>query len=380
MTTAELSRRVKAEARRLGFELVAIGPADPPERGAAFEAWLEAGYAGEMAYLARGRAKRLDPQRVLPGARSVIACGLNYHQGDEPAGGPAHVSRYAWGRDYHQVMEPRLRALLTFLKAERPGTEGKAYVDTGPVLERDLAARAGLGWIGKNTNLIHPALGSWFFIGVLLVTAELEPDAPLPDHCGSCTRCLEACPTEAFVGPYVLDARRCISYLTIEQRGPIPVELRSEVGRLAFGCDICQTVCPWNRKAPLTGEAAFLADGLPPLTELVTLSDEGFQTLRQSPLRRARRPGLARNAAVALGNLGDPASVPALARALEDVEPLVRGHAAWALGRIRTPEARAALEAARAHEADPGVLEEIGAALTGVEAEERQPSEETCWR
>jgi len=381
MTPGELSRAVKAEARRLGFELVAVGPAEPPEHGAAFEAWLDAGYAGELAYLERTRARRLDPAKVLPGARAVIACGLNYYQGEAADGEPAHVSRYAWGRDYHAVLEPRLRALLGFLQRERPGTEGKLYVDTGPVLERDLAARAGLGWIGKNTNLIHPTLGSWFFIGVLLVTAELEPDAPIPDHCGSCSRCLEACPTQAFVAPYVLDARRCISYLTIEQRGPIPVELRPAVGGLAFGCDICQAVCPWNNKAPLTLEAAFFARGLPVLEELVALSDEEFRLrLGRSALRRARRPGLARNAAVALGNLGDPAAVPALVRALGAGEPLARAHAAWALGRIRSREARAALETARARETEPEVLEEIAAALAGGEAEEAHPSEATGGR
>ncbi|MBI2462523.1 MAG: HEAT repeat domain-containing protein, partial [Candidatus Rokubacteria bacterium] len=206
------------------------------------------------------------------------------------------------------------------------------------------------------------------------VTAELEPDAPIPDHCGSCTRCLEACPTGAFVAPYVLDARRCISYLTIEQHGPIPRELRPALGGLAFGCDICQEVCPWNRKAPVTPEAAFLADGLPPLEALVTLSDEEFWIrLRRSPLRRAKRRGLARSAAVALGNLGGPEAVPALSRALSADEPIVRAHAAWALGRFRDPRTRPLLEAARARETDPEVLEEIETALAGDRAEARPP-------
>jgi epoxyqueuosine reductase len=331
----ELSARLKATGRRLGFDLVAIGPADPPEHGPAFEAWLDAGYAGTMHYLERGRAKRLDPRQVLPGARSVVAAALNYYQGAGTPG-PAHVARYAWATDYHGVMEPRLQALLDDLTAAAPGATGRLYVDTGPVLEREIAARAGLGWIGKNTMLLHPTLGSFFFIGVVLTTAELAPDAPLPDRCGTCTRCLEACPTGAFVNPYVMDARRCISYLTIEHRGTIPVELREAMGELAFGCDVCQTVCPWNRHAPITPEAAFAAGSLPALDEWVALTEDGFRTrLRGSPLRRARRAGLARNAAVALGNRGEPASEPALERASDDPDPIVREHAAWALGRLR---------------------------------------------
>jgi len=346
-TPAQLAERVKATGRRLGFDLVAIGPADPPDHGRAFEAWLDAGYAGTMAYLERGRAKRLDPRQVLPGARAVIAAALNYYQGPDAAG-PAHASRYAWGDDYHAVMEPRLHALLDDLAGAAPGVTGRVYVDTGPVLERDLAARAGLGWLGKNTMLLHPALGSWFFIGVVLTTAELAPDAPLPDRCGSCTQCLEACPTQAFVAPYVLDARRCVSYLTIEHRGPIPRELRAPIGTWAFGCDVCQAVCPWNRRAPITAEAAFAARELPALAELVTLTEEAFQArLRGSPLRRARRRGLARNAAVALGNGAGPAATGALRAALDDPDPDVRAHAAWGLERLTAGGGVMAIDAKR---------------------------------
>lgn len=344
MTASALSEHVKAAGRRLGFDLVAIGPAGPPERGPAFEAWLDAGYAGAMGYLERGRARRLDPRRVLPGARAVVACALNYYQGED-APGPRHVARYAWGEDYHALVEGRLRALLVEVEAAAPGARGRPYVDTGPLLERELAARAGLGWVGKNTMLLHPGLGSWFFVGVLLTTAEIAFDAPLPDRCGSCTRCLRACPTGAFVAPYVMDARRCVSYLTIERRGEIPEELRPGVGSLAFGCDACQDACPWNRRTPVTAEAAFLAQGLPNLTELLGLDDDGYRRrLRGSPLRRARREGLARSAAVALGNGRRPETVPALARALGDPDAGVRAHAAWALGRIGGPEAHAALE------------------------------------
>lgn len=366
MTPAALSARIKDAGRSLGFDLVAIGPARPPDHGEAFERWLDAGHAGTMAYLERGRDKRLDPRQVLPGARSVVACALGYFQGPE-AEGPAGIARYAWGEDYHAVVESRLRALEGALSELAPEAESRAYVDTGPLLERDLAARAGLGWIGKNTMLLHPDLGSFFFIGTLLTTAELEPDAPLPDRCGSCTRCLDACPTEAFAGPYVLDARRCIAYLTIEHRGPIPAELRAGVGGWAFGCDVCQDVCPWNRRAPATAEDAFRSRRHPPLGELLALDEAAYlEGFRGSPLKRARREGLARNAAVALGNAGAPADVPALVAALGHGEPTVRGHAAWALGRIGGEEARVALRAARTREEDAGVAAEMERALAAL--------------
>lgn len=347
LTQLALAGAVKAKALELGFDLVAIGPADPPAHGSAFDAWLAAGYAGTMEYLARGRGKRLDLQQILPGARSVIAVALNYYQGEPgETHGWASVARYAWGRDYHEVMTPRLEKLLAFLQEARgPEVSGKIYVDTGPVLERDLAARAGLGWIGKNTNLLHPRLGSFFFIGVILTTAELTFDSPLPDRCGSCRACLDVCPTQAFVAPYVLDARRCISYLTIEHKGPTPEELRKEVGEWIFGCDLCQTVCPWNRHAPETREPAFYpTQRLPEFSELLELDDAGFRRrFAGTPLTRPKRRGFLRNVAVALGNRRDPDTVSALSRALADPEPLVRQHAAWALGQINTAEARAAL-------------------------------------
>jgi epoxyqueuosine reductase len=359
MTPEALAAHVKGAGRQLGFDLVSVGPADPPDHAAAFERWLDAGHAGTMAYLERGRDRRVEPQRVLAGARSVVACALNYLQGPGVEG-PTGVARYAWGEDYHSIMEPRLRALADTIERVSPGSLARAYVDTGPLLERDLAARAGLGWIGKNTMLLHPDLGSFFFIGTVLTTAELAADAPLPDRCGSCTRCLDACPTAAFVDPYVLDARRCVAYLTIEHRGPIPAELRPSVGTWAFGCDVCQDVCPWNRRAPVTGEAAFQPRVHPPLAELLLLDEAAYRDhFRGSPLKRARREGLARNAAVALGNRGSAKDVPALAEALGHADPTIRGHAAWALGRIGGAGARAALLAARVREADAGALEEI---------------------
>jgi epoxyqueuosine reductase len=339
---AALTRALKERALALGFDRVAVGPAWAPEHGAAFEAWLGAGHAGGMSYLERGRARRLDPGLVLPGARSMVLVALNYYQGDPPAGeGWRAVARYAWGEDYHRVMIPRLQALLAFLReAGGAGIEGKAYVDTGPLLERDLAARAGLGWIGKNTMLLHPELGSWFFIGALLTTADLDPDEALPDRCGTCRACLEACPTGAFPAPYILDARRCISYLTIEHRGSIPEDLRPLVGEWLFGCDICQEVCPWNRKAPRTREAAFLPRGEPPgLRDLVEMTEEEWRArVGGTALTRPKRGGLLRNAAVVAGNQKAPEAIPALRRALGDPDPVVREQAAWALARIAGDE------------------------------------------
>lgn len=303
LAAATLAESVKAQARELGFDLVAVGPADPPEHGAAFRSWIEAGQAGTMEYLERRLEERLDPQRVLPGARSAVCVALNYHQGEatDPSWRP--VARYAWGRDYHDVIGPRLERLARHL-AEAAGARSRGYVDTGPVLERDLAARAGLGWIGKNTMLLHPGLGSWFFIGVLLTTAELAHDAPLSDRCGSCRACLDACPTDAFVAPYVLDARRCISYLTIEHRGEIDPTLHRGMAGWQFGCDACQAVCPWNRKAPLARERDLYPRGSYPGAAAVSaMDDETIRArFRGTALLRARPSGLRRNAAIYLAN------------------------------------------------------------------------------
>jgi epoxyqueuosine reductase len=304
LATLTLTDSVKALARELGFDRVAIGPAGPPEHGQEFRRWLEAGYGATMGYLRRRAEERVSPHLVLPGARSVVCVALNYFQGDPPPDPSwAPVARYAWGRDYHDVMLPRLERIARALDA-RAGSRSKAYVDTGPVLERDLAARAGLGWIGKNTMLLHPGLGSWFLIGVILTTAALAADAPEPDRCGSCRACLEACPTGALVAPYVLDARRCISYLTIEHRGPIPEGLEADLGGWEFGCDVCQAVCPWNRKAPLTRERSLEPEApYPGAAVMAGLDDAGF-ALRfgASALRRAGAGGMRRNAAIALAN------------------------------------------------------------------------------
>jgi epoxyqueuosine reductase len=374
--------RIQAEASRLGFDLVGIAAATPPATASRYQRWLENGFHGEMAYLARAEAvaKREDLARVQPAVRSVVTVAANYHTvplpveaRDDPSKGL--VASYAWGQDYHDFLLARLDQLASCLSApasaEMGGTpRSRAYVDTGPILERELAARAGLGFVGKNTNLIHPRLGSWLFLGEILLTIELpqSEQPPVEATCGRCTRCLDACPTGALVAPYVLDARRCISYLTIELKGPIPRQLRPLMGNRIFGCDICQEVCPWNRRfARPTAEPAFQPgpDAIAPaLLDLMALDDQGFQERsRGSPVKRAKRRGLLRNVAVALGNWGDPAALPALVGALDDPEPLIRGHAAWALGRVATEGASCALEQARQQEDDAWVQEEIQLAL-----------------
>jgi epoxyqueuosine reductase len=331
-----------------------------------------------MGYMARPDtiAHRADPARILPGARTLVVVGLNHHTRPLPAGlwdDPARglIASYAWGADYHDLMLPRLKQLAAALEVETGGPIAhRAYVDTGPLLERDLAAAAGLGFVGKNTNLIHPRLGSWLLLGALLLVVDLPPRNGGGDGgtCGRCTRCLDACPTAAFAAPYVLDARRCISYLTIEHRGPIPRELRPLLGNRIFGCDICQEVCPWNRRFARPGaDPAFHprdVDAIAPsLLDLLALDEGAFrQRFRGTPIWRAKRRGLLRNAAVAAGNWGDPVAVPALARALEDGEPLIRCHAAWALGRIGGAHARSVLDRALAVEVDSEVRAEIEAA------------------
>lgn len=310
-----LARRIKEQSRALGFDLVGVAPVEPSGYGDFYERWLAQGYAGEMAYLSRpdAVAKRRDPRLIMPEACSVVVVALNYYQGpletpaDERRG---RVARYAWGDDYHDLMWARLDELAAFVKAEvgRPVAH-RRYVDTGPLLERELAVRAGLGWFGKNTMLINPRLGSWLLLGELLLDLELECDLPFTaDHCGTCTRCIEACPTRCILPGRTLDASRCVSYLTIEfKREGLPAELRPQMGDWVFGCDICQEVCPWNRFARATDEPAFQPrPGMPApeLAELLALDDEAFRRrFKGSPIERARRRGLQRNAAVALNNL-----------------------------------------------------------------------------
>ena len=372
----QLTARIKRKASGMGFSPVGVAPAGEPEHWGFYLDWLKKGYAGEMAYLGRNLDRRSHPERVLPGARTVLCVGMNY---DQENGAPfAHqratgrISRYARGDDYHDVMNARLEKLLAWIQTLDPDVKGRVYVDTGPVLERDFAARAGIGWFGKHTNLIHKRRGSWFFLGEILLTLPLVYDRPVADHCGTCTLCMDACPTDAIPRPYVLDSNRCISYLTIELKGAIPRPYREKMGDWIYGCDICQEVCPWNRKQsrPTEEPALKARAGLnaPVLAELLSMDRTAFsKRFRGSPIKRAKRRGLLRNAAVALGNRGDAADIPALTAALSDGEPLVRGHAAWALGRIGGPDARRALSEARDAEADEAVREEIGMAIDEVD-------------
>ena len=347
--------QVQALARELGFDLCRIADCRPPQHLREFRAWLGEGAAGEMAYMERAEEKRADPEQVLAGVRSIIVLGMNYWQGrsrqaascfpedgrskaDPRLPATGRIARYAWGEDYHDVIESRLSVLDRVL-ARFGGTQ-KCYVDTGPVLERDHAGAAGAGWHGKSTMLINPELGTWFFLAEILTTLHLPADSPMPDRCGKCVRCLTACPTGAITSAHHVDARRCISYLTIEHKTAIPLELRPLIGDRIFGCDDCLEACPWNRFAQVSREAAFSARPSTrnrPLREYLALSDEQFrQAFRGSPIKRIKRRGFLRNVCVALGNVGDAGDLPALERAASDPEPLIREHARWAIEQIRT--------------------------------------------
>ncbi len=349
-----LETRIKQRARDLGFELAGIAPATAADGLDRLRDWLDHGFAGEMKYMHHHAEARNHPSSILPDVRSVVMVGMNYltsgpqpsaetkRSGTDVGRGPhhGHVGRYAWGEDYHVVLRERLNQLLDWIRKEVPSCHGRSVVDTAPLLERDFARRAGLGWFGKNTMLLNKRLGSYFFLGALLLDRQLSPDpAHEASHCGTCTACLDACPTQAFVGPGMLDSRRCISYLTIELRGSVPEDLRQPMSDWVFGCDVCQEVCPWNRKAPRSREPAFQprADLEPiDLLELLGLSDEEFRKrFRGTALTRAKRRGLLRNAAIALGNLGNPSALPALRRALEDHEPLIHEAARWAIDQIQ---------------------------------------------
>jgi len=377
---ALLSQLVKAEALRLGFQLVGVTMPDPPPHLSVYENWLKDGRQGEMGYLATERARqaRSDPHWLLSECRSILALGVRYPAPEpftEPVPGllpGGRVASYAWGTDYHEVIPKRLRSLVVFIE-EQVGypVPNRWYTDTGPLLERDLAQRAGLGWIGKNTCLIHPRLGSYFLLAEILLGIDLEPDPPFfPDFCGTCTRCLEACPTSCILPDRTMDARRCISYLTIELKGVIPPELRPQMGDWIFGCDVCQQVCPWNmRFATPQGApdfAARLGAPRPDLAQELALDGVAFNAkFKGSPVKRAKRRGYLRNVAVALGNAGqelagNPAAMTALVNVLlDDPESLVRGHAAWALGRINGETASQVFFQAMQTETDPNVLSEM---------------------
>jgi epoxyqueuosine reductase len=336
---------IRQRARELGFEECRFTSAEAPATAETFQDWLARDQHGEMAWLQRNAAKRIDPQLVLPGAKTILVLAASYErksrQTEAGSHNPGIVARYARFDDYHDVLGDRLRVLAAFINS-LGGPEARSlwYVDTGPLLERDLAQRAGLGFAGKHTNLISRNLGNWFFLSEILTTLELEPDAPEKNHCGRCTRCITACPTNAIVAPFQLDARKCISYLTIELKGSIPVGLRPALGNRIYGCDDCLAACPWNRFAQegsLMKEHARTNLDSPDLIELLQLDDAGFKArFAGSPILRTKRRGLLRNVCVALGNTGNDDALPYLQKATNDPEPLISEHAQWAIGEIES--------------------------------------------
>jgi len=372
MTPAELKHAIADRARLAGFDKVGFTRARLDDEAPHLEEWLDRGYHGEMRWMERDPARRTDAARILENTHTLVCCALNYYQGP-PASRPVHgvISSYARGDDYHDVLKSKLQTVADFIEATCH-VPTKLYVDTGPVLEKSYAAAAGLGWMGKHSNLLSKNGSSWFFLGEILVPLELPADQPARAHCGTCTRCIEACPTRAIVEPYVVDSRLCISYLTIELRGPIPRELRSQMGDRIYGCDDCQDVCPWNRFAQKSPEAAFFPReplGSMDLVALLRMSREEFMAATKgSAIRRARYSGFLRNVAVALGNCGESWVIAPLAEALVHDEPLVRGHAAWALGQFVDESSRRLLADRLDHEEDGSVKEELTWALERLDA------------
>lgn len=361
-----LTELLKAEAKRLGFVMSGVTPAVSPQGFVHLQSWIENGYAGEMRYLADRLHAYEHPRFVLDGVKSVLMLGFPYKT-VEPATSEAgaltgRVARYAWGSsDYHDLLHDRLHQLADWFRAQVSGAEVRGIVDTAPLLEREFAQLAGLGWVGKNTLLLNREQGSYFFLAALLTDVELTADPPFVlDHCGSCTACLDACPTKAFPAPHVLDATKCISYLTIELKGSIPEELREPMGDWLFGCDICQEVCPWNQKVPALGETPLhpRSDQNPiDLAALFSLDDDGFRkAFKKTPLWRPKRRGILRNAAIVLGNSGRAEAVGPLTAGLADEEPLVREASAWGLARVGGKQAQMALQARLAVESDPQII------------------------
>jgi epoxyqueuosine reductase len=341
LLSENLKEGIKVKASQLGFILAGVTTPEPPSHYSTFERWLAQGRYGTMGYLAteRSRLRRADPREIMPECKSILVLATPY---SPPSTGmqanEARVASYAWGADYHDVLPERMKSLVQFIE-EQVGSpvKNRWYTDTGPILERDLAQRAGIGWIGKNTCLIHPRHGSYFLLSEILLDLDLEPDSPfVTDHCGTCTRCIDACPTNCILPDRTIDATRCISYLTIELKEEIPVALRDKIGNWVFGCDICQMVCPWNRFAE-EGDPAFGDDNpAEQLTGELSISAQEFnQRFKGTPVKRAKRRGYLRNVAVALGNTGDMHALPVLQNALNDEEPLVREHAQWAIRKIK---------------------------------------------
>ena len=376
MKPSLLSNLIREKANELGFDLVGFTSVSRSKTIEIYNAWIEKGYAGSMSYLKNHSELKEDPRNLLPSTISLIALGFNYNTLDLPRrnfkSGIGRISRYAWGDDYHFLLRTKLRALEKYICEElKAGQITRSFVDSGPILEREFAYRAGLGWIGKHTNLINHEKGSWFFLAEILVDFELESNLPFSRvDCGTCTSCIDACPTDAIIDDRKIDARRCISYLTIELKGSIPKKLRPKMGNLIFGCDICQDVCPWNRESFKSKEPLLQPrpeNIAPDLVELMKLDDSSFSKLfKKSPIKRAKRRGFLRNVAVALGNWGNPRAIPALCEGLHDQDALVRAHSAWSLGRIKDLRVKTKLEEAKKTEQNSEVLDEILGALKNV--------------
>ena len=345
--TSDVRTAIEERSRQLGFDACRFTTASPPDHAAEFQRWLDAGRHGEMAWLQRNAGKRVDPALVLAEAKTIVTLAVSYNMEPPsippPEAAAGQIARYAQFTDYHSVLGERLKTLAKFIdQLGEGGTRSLWYVDTGPLLERDLAQRAGLGFIGKHTSLISRKLGNWFFLAEIITTLEIAPDAPEKNRCGSCRRCIDACPTAAITAPFQLDARRCISYLTIELKGPIPEEFRTAIGTRIYGCDDCLAVCPWNRFAR---EGALMRPhfrkelAAPDLIELLSLDEAGFKKrFIGTPILRTKRKGLLRNVCVALGNCGDRTALPALTRAAADAEPLIAEHARWALEKLKAQD------------------------------------------
>ena len=372
MDKVRLTRQLKEKSRELGFSLVGVTNPNAPTHLDIYKNWLDLGRHGEMHYLETRRAieRREDPKRILPECKSILVLGIPYDNPTnraKPKAGEGRIAAYAWGQDYHEELGPRLKAIVEHAEGlAGHSIPNRWYADSGPLLERELAQRAGLGWIGKNTMLINPEKGSYFLLAEILLGIELEFDDPITvDHCGSCRRCIDACPTDCILEDRTLDATRCISYLTIKLTGPIPEDLRPRMGDWIFGCDICQMECPWNERfAEPNGDPVFTRSEPAVLSNEVKLSTSEFnKKFKTSPVKRSKRRGYLRNAGVALGNTIQNASIQALSNALGDKEALVRGHAAWALGQLKENSAKQELEKAIGKENDPWVLKEIQNAL-----------------
>ena len=373
-----LEDALRAHARALGFDLCRITPAHlPSETGERLRAWLADGAQGEMEWMAETVARRADPKVLWPEAHSVIMLGVNYGPAVDPRAAltqrdDAAISVYARHRDYHDLIKGRLKELAAFLLKRAGDGDVKVFVDTAPVMEKPLAQLAGLGWQGKHTNLVSRDFGSWLFLGAIFTTINLAPDAPENDHCGQCRACLDICPTQAFPAPYRLDARRCISYLTIEHKGPIPHVFRAAIGNRIYGCDDCLAVCPWNKFAQVTREAKLVArDDLdaPPLVLLAQLDDAAFRAFfAGSPIKRIGRARFLRNVLIAIGNSDTPGLAMAAESLLDDPAPIIRGAAVWALARLAPQQAQARAAAALTHEADADVRDEWDRAAHGRQA------------